>query len=70
MFRNIYAEQARIGYTNTKMAKFLGISRTTYEAKRNSGNFSREQIAKMLNLFDCKFEYLFATDEVDHRDSA
>lgn len=69
MFRNLEAEQARLSMSNKAMAKFLGISRVTYEAKKKTGKFSQQQIVKMLNLFSCKFEYLFAAEN-DHRESA
>lgn len=63
MFRNLEAEQRRAGKTNAEMAEYLGISRVTYEAKKRNGLFNRPQIDKMLRLFDCTFEYLFAVDE-------
>ena len=62
MFRNLEAEQKRYGYTNTKMAEILGISRVTYENKKKSGKFNRPQIETLLQLFDCKFEYLFKNE--------
>lgn len=40
MFRNIRAEQARIGMTNEEMAKALGISRPTYESKKRTGRYA------------------------------
>ena len=63
MFRNLEAEQKRCGYTNADMAEILGISRVTYENKKRNGKFSRPQIEVLLQLFNCKFEYLF---EMDH----
>lgn len=62
MFRNLEAEQKRFGYTNTKMAELLSISRVTYENKKKKGTFNRPQIETLLRLFDCKFEYLFQFD--------
>ncbi len=59
MFRNLEAEQRRLGKTNSEMAELLGVSRTTYENKKKSGAFNRPQIATMLKLFNCTFEYLF-----------
>lgn len=59
MFSNLEAEQARQGKTNSDMAEYLGVSRTTYEAKKRNGNFTRPQIVKLLSLFQCSFEYLF-----------
>lgn len=59
MFRNLEAEQRRFKYTNSQMAEILGISRATYESKKKNGMFNRPQIAQLLKLFDCTFEYLF-----------
>lgn len=38
MFRNLEAEQARKGFTNSDVAEKLGISRVSYESKKNLGN--------------------------------
>lgn len=62
MLRNLNAEQARADLSNQEVASILGMSRVTYEKKKNTGNFTRSEIAKLLNLFKCKFEYLFAMD--------
>lgn len=59
MFRNLEAEQKRLGYTNSKMAELLGISRVTYENKKKNGMFTRPQIVKLMELFRCDFNYLF-----------
>ena len=59
MFRNLEAEQKRCGYTNSKMAEILGISRVTYESKKKNGMFTRPQIVKLMDLFHCDFDYLF-----------
>ncbi len=63
MFRNLEAEQARLGLNNTDMAKKLGISRVSYENKKKSGKFTTFEIKTMCKMFRCKFDYLFATDE-------
>lgn len=62
MFRNLEAEQARFGYTNTDMAKKLNISRVSYENKKKSGKFTTFEIKMLCKLFKCKFDYLFATE--------
>ncbi len=62
MFRNLEAEQARLGKSNLEMANILNVSRVTYENKKKTGEFSRSQITTLLNLFKCSFEYLFADD--------
>ena len=63
MFPNINAEQARIGKTNSEVAAFLGISRSTYENKKKNGNFNRAECIKLIELFGKPFEYLFADTE-------
>ena len=60
MFRNLEAEQARHGFTNQNMADKLGISRVSYENKKQSGKFTTLEIKTLCKLFNCKFDYLFA----------
>lgn len=67
MFRNLEAEQARYGYTNTDVANKLGISRVSYESKKKSGKFTTFEIKTLCKFFKCKFDYLFATDEKEAR---
>ncbi|MDO5399330.1 MAG: helix-turn-helix transcriptional regulator [bacterium] len=62
MFRNLEAEQARKGKTNSDMAELLGMSRNSYENKKRSGKFSVSQIFILCRFFDSAFEYLFATE--------
>ena len=64
MFRNLDAEQKRFGLTNSEVADRLGISRITYESKKKTGKFTRAEIVTLLDMFNCKFEYLFAMDNV------
>lgn len=63
MFRNLEAEQKRLGLNNSQVAEMLGISRVTYEKKKKNGCFNRPQIVALLKIFDCKFEYLFSNCE-------
>lgn len=69
MLRNLNAEQARADLSNQEVANILGISRVTYEKKKNTGNFTRSEITKLLDLFRCKFEYLFVMDEDEQQAS-
>lgn len=62
MFRNLNAEQARLGMTDEEVAQRIGISRSSYISKKNSGKFTVPQIRMLLTLFGVEFEYLFATD--------
>lgn len=63
MFRNLDAEQARNGLTNSDVAKKIGLSRVSYENKKKSGKFTTLEIKALLKLFECKFDYLFDTKE-------
>lgn len=63
MFRNLEAEQARLGFTNQVMAAKLGISRVSYENKKKNGKFTTREIKALCKLFKCKFDYLFETEE-------
>ncbi len=63
MFKNLEAEQARNGYTNTDVATKLGISRASYENKKKTGKFTTFEIKMLCNIFKSKFDYLFATKE-------
>lgn len=62
MFKNLNAEQARYGFTNSDIAKKLNISRVSYESKKKSGKFTTWEIKTLCRLFQCKFDYLFASD--------
>ena len=57
-----YTHLARLGYTNTDVAKKLGISRVSYENKKKNGKFTTLEIKSLCKLFKCKFDYLFYTD--------
>lgn len=63
MFRNLDAEQARKGVTNSDMAEVLGISRVSYENKKKTGKFTTFEIKTLCKYFKCKFDYLFATEK-------
>lgn len=63
MFRNLEAEQARIGFTNQQMAEKLGISRVSYESKKKTGKFTALEAKRLCRIFNVKFDYLFQTKE-------
>lgn len=63
MFRNLDAEQARLGLSNSDVAKRLGISRNSYESKKKTGKFTTFEIKALCKMFKCKFDYLFKTDD-------
>jgi len=62
MFRNLEAEQARLGLTNQDVAERLSISRVSYENKKKTGKFTTPEIKTLCRLFGSKFDYLFATE--------
>lgn len=62
MFKNLDAEQARNGFSNSDVAKILNISRTSYENKKKSGKFTTFEIKTLCKIFRCKFDYLFETE--------
>ena len=63
MFKNLDAEQARFGFSNSHMADVLGISRVSYENKKKSGKFTTFEIKTLCKLFKCKFDNLFHTED-------
>lgn len=63
MFRNINAEQARRGVTDQEIADLMGITRSTYSRKKNTGNFSLSEVRFLMHYFDCDFDYLFTIDQ-------
>ena len=63
MFRNLEAEQARLGLSNSDVANKLGISRNSYENKKKTGKFTTFEIKMLCKMFKCKFDYLFQTDD-------
>lgn len=63
LFRNLEAEQARFGFSNSDVAEKLGISRNSYESKKKTGKFTTFEIKILCKLFRCKFDYLFQTNE-------
>ncbi len=67
MFRNLEAEQARFGLSNSDVAKKLGIPRNSYESKKKTGKFTTFKIKMLGKMFKCKFDYLFQTDEKEVR---
>lgn len=62
MYKNLHAEQARKGLTNQQVADALGISRVSYEHKKKTGKFIVSESMHLCQMFDCNFDYLFATE--------
>ena len=63
MYKNIDAEQARNGHTNTDVANYLGISRQAFENKKKTGKFNANECKKLCILYRKSFEYLFESEE-------
>ena len=48
------------GYTMQEVAKYLGITKNSYFRKENGYvKFNLDEVYKILNLLDCKFEDIF-----------
>ena len=62
MFPNLNAEQARRGKTDVDMANCLQITRETYARKKKLSRFTFKECRELCLLFNCSFEYLFATE--------
>lgn len=63
MFPNLNAEQARKNLTDEKVAELIGIKRAAYGRKKQNQRFLVDECLKLCKVFDCTFEYLFATDD-------
>lgn len=59
MYRNLNAEQARQGMTDTDVAKKINIDRATYAQKKRTGGFRIVEATALCELFNSPFEYLF-----------
>ena len=59
MLNNLNAEQKRRGLTNEQVADIIGVAENTYIWKKRTGKFFRHEILKLMEFFDCEFDYLF-----------
>lgn len=60
MLLKLKAKRVEKGMTQTDMAKRIGIAVATYNHKENgSATFSFNEILKILNILECKFEDIF-----------
>ena len=60
MLMKLKAKRVEKGLTQTEMAKRIGIAIATYNHKENgSATFSFNEILKILDILDCKFEDIF-----------
>lgn len=60
MLLKLKAKRVEKGMTQTDMAKLIGIATATYNHKENgSATFSFNEILKILNILECKFEDIF-----------
>ena len=64
MYYNLFAELKRHEWTQTDLAKFLGMTLSNVNLKLNGKQgWSIKQIKKMCKEFNTTFEYLFETKE-------
>lgn len=59
-YPKLKGKRAELGFTQQKMANELGISVGAYNLKeRGKRDFRADEISKILQLFNCKFEDIF-----------
>ncbi len=60
MLLKLKAKRVEKGLKQVEIAKMLGIATATYNHKENgSATFSFNEIIKLLDILDCKFEDIF-----------
>lgn len=60
MLLKLKAKRVEKGLKQVDIAKMLGIATATYNHKENgSATFSFNEIIKLLDILDCKFEDIF-----------
>lgn len=57
-YPNIEAERARAQLTTEVTAKYLGVTRKTFEAWCKNGRIPATALIKLSVLFDCSTDYL------------
>jgi len=62
MFPNLLGQKAYHRMSNEDMAKVIGVSRTAYQQKVNSGRFTPAECKAFCEFFGKRFEYLFSED--------
>lgn len=62
MCANLLEQKANRKMSNEDMAKIIGVSRNSYEAKIKSGRFTLQECLKYIKYFNKTFAFLFATD--------
>ena len=60
MLLKLKAKRVEKGYTQSQLAKLIGIAPATYNHKENGiAHFSFQEIIKLLDVLECKFEDIF-----------
>ena len=62
MFPNLLGQKALHKLTDSDMAKIIGVSRTAYQNKVQSGRFTPKECKEFCEYFGKSFAYLFAED--------
>lgn len=65
MYKNLSAEEARRGLVDRDMAFILGVSPSTYHAKKRNRTFKSSECAMLCQYFNMPFEYLFYDEEAN-----
>lgn len=60
MLLKLKAKRVEKGLTQTQLAQKIGIATATYNHKENgTAHFSFQEIVKLLDILECKFEDIF-----------
>lgn len=62
MFPNLMGQKAYHKLTSEDMGNIIGVSRTAYDSKMQSGRFYPKECAAFCRYFGKSFDYLFATE--------
>lgn len=67
MYINLLVEMTKKSINKTCIAAKLQISRSSFVKKLNGKQeFKMNEIKRLLSIFNCTFEYLFETSEVNN----
>lgn len=70
MYPNLLGQKVYCHLTNDDMAKIIGVSRTAWDKKMQSGRFTVDECKTLCTYFGKSFYYLFATnEEIDNTDN-
>lgn len=62
MYANLLGQKTNRKMSNEDMAKIIGVSRNSYEAKIKSGRFTPQECFSYIRYFNKPFEFLFSEE--------